>query len=147
VPTSDNWAAIIATFKPATTTSHGGATTTTASTVIRYVFTDHLGGSTVITDASSTIVETMDYYPYGAPKFDTKVGSYGGEKRKYASTEYDAGVGPQLHDSALPQSKSRHVHIGGPGVRGGWTGRDDAEIVCQGSDVYQKWDVIKSGSV
>ncbi len=26
-------------------------------------------------------------------KFDTKVGSYGGEKRKYASTEYDAGVG------------------------------------------------------
>jgi RHS repeat-associated protein len=62
-------------------------------TTIRYVHTDHLTGSNVVTDASGVLAETLDYYPYGGMRMDTKVGGYGGERRKFAGTEYDASTG------------------------------------------------------
>jgi RHS repeat-associated protein len=61
-------------------------TTTTA----RSIQTDHLSGSNVVTDASGTLVETLDYYPYGGVRIDTKTGTYIGEKRKFIGQEYDA---------------------------------------------------------
>lgn len=67
------------------------ATTTTSS--VRYVLDDSLSGSNVVTDASGTIVETLDYYPYGAAKLDTKAGSYAGEKRKFDGMERDSSTG------------------------------------------------------
>jgi len=62
-----------------------GATTTT-----RYILTDHLGSPTVILNASSSPVETLDYFPYGGLKVDSKVGSYGGNARKYIDQVSDA---------------------------------------------------------
>jgi RHS repeat-associated protein len=67
----------------------------TGSTTVRYLHTDHLTGSNVVTDSSGTLAETLDYYPYGEAlldTLDTKVGTYGGERRKFAGTEYDSGT-------------------------------------------------------
>ncbi len=86
--TTTNWALVAATFKPATTTVGAVATST-----LRYFATDNLSGANVVMDTTGTIVETLDYYPYGALRIDTKAGAYTGEKRKYAGTEYDAGSG------------------------------------------------------
>jgi RHS repeat-associated protein len=47
----------------------------------------------VITDSNGALAETLDYYPYGAARVDNRVGSYLGEKRKFASTEHDDGTG------------------------------------------------------
>jgi RHS repeat-associated protein len=72
------------------------ATVTDASSTtstMRYVLDDSLGGANVITDASGTIAETLDYYPYGQARLDTTTGSYAGEKRKFIGQEYDAGSG------------------------------------------------------
>ena len=38
---------------------------------------------------SESVTEAEDFYPYGATRVDTKT-NYGGEKRKYAGTEYDS---------------------------------------------------------
>jgi RHS repeat-associated protein len=40
-----------------------------------------------------TVAETLDYYPYGGQRIDNKVGSYVGEKNKYAQTQYDSVSG------------------------------------------------------
>ena len=90
--TSGPWAAVMATFKPLVTTSTTGGTTT-ATTTVRYIATDNLTGSNIITDSAGNVIETLDYYPYGQTRLDTKAGAYQGEKRKYAGTEYDAGSG------------------------------------------------------
>jgi len=84
----------------ATTTKHifaNGillATVTDASSTsaTRYVLDDHLGGSNVVTDASGTVVETLDYYPYGQARMDTQTAPYGGEKRKFIGQQYDAAT-------------------------------------------------------
>ncbi len=47
--------------------------------------------SYVGTDASGTVVETLDYYPYGGIRLDNKVGSTN-EQRKYVGTEFDQGI-------------------------------------------------------
>jgi RHS repeat-associated protein len=57
------------------------------------VHTDQINGSNIVTDSSGNVVESLDYYPYGSARLDTKVGSYVGEKRKYAGTEYDVSSG------------------------------------------------------
>jgi RHS repeat-associated protein len=43
----------------------------------------------VVTDQTG-IVEVLDYMPYGSLRFDNKVGSYQGEKRKFANSEQDS---------------------------------------------------------
>ena len=46
-----------------------GVATGTAQT--RFIHPDHLGSTNVVTDASGTVSETTDYYPYGATRIDT----------------------------------------------------------------------------
>jgi RHS repeat-associated protein len=58
----------------------GGAATGTAQT--RYIHPDHLGSTNVVTNASGTVVQTLDYYPYGATRISTNVGG-AGSARKY----------------------------------------------------------------
>ncbi len=64
-----------------------------ATTTVRYIHTDHLGGSSVVTDGSGNIAEAVDYYPYGEVRLDTKGGSYGGERRKFTGYESDSATG------------------------------------------------------
>src|SRR5262245_43689689 len=44
---------------------------------------------------SESVAEALDYYPFGGLRLDSKTGGYGGEKRKYAGTEYDTLSGLQ----------------------------------------------------
>ena len=46
----------------------GGAATGTAQT--RYIHPDHLGSTNVVTNASGTAVQTLDYYPYGCSRIN-----------------------------------------------------------------------------
>lgn len=54
-----------------------------------YVHTDHLGGSGIITDASSTLNELNDYYPFGEVRTTQKQTTYD-ESKKFTGHEYDA---------------------------------------------------------
>ena len=48
---------VIAAFKPASSSG-------TESTTTRYVHTDHLTGSNIVTDSSGNVGEAIDYYPF-----------------------------------------------------------------------------------
>jgi len=76
----------------ATIEHNSSSATTTASTTIRFVAADNLTGSNIVTDQTGAVVETLDYYPYGGLRLDSKT-NYGGAKYKYAGTQYDAGTG------------------------------------------------------
>ena len=48
---------------------------TATGTVIRYIHPDHLGSTNIVSNASSTaIIQTLDYYPYGATRISTNTG-------------------------------------------------------------------------
>ncbi|GEM_PF-836282 len=65
-----------------------------ASAKVYYATTDSLNSSTVMTDSTGAIAETMDYYPFGEMRLDTKpAGSTLNEQRKYIGQEYDADTG------------------------------------------------------
>jgi RHS repeat-associated protein len=52
-------------------TSKGSATGTAA---VRYVNPDHLGSTNVVTDQNGALVQTLDFYPYGATRISSSVG-------------------------------------------------------------------------
>jgi YD repeat-containing protein len=56
-----------------------GSATGTAKT--RYVHPDHLGSTNVVTDENGGVVQTLDYYPYGATRVSVSTST--NEKRKY----------------------------------------------------------------
>jgi RHS repeat-associated protein len=56
-----------------------GAATGTAA--VRYVHPDHLGSTNVVTDANQNLVQTLDYYPYGATRISNSTST--NEKRKF----------------------------------------------------------------
>ncbi|MDQ7814929.1 MAG: DUF2341 domain-containing protein [Patescibacteria group bacterium] len=77
---------------------------TGASSTVYTVLTDHLSGSSVITDSSGNIAETSDYYPYGAIRLDEQEGF--DAKRKYAGHVYDAStklsyMGARYYDPSI----------------------------------------------
>src|SRR5882762_6301461 len=57
-----------------------GVATGTAKT--RYVHPGHLGSTNVVTDENDTLVQTLDYYPYGATRVYVSTGGTN-EGRKY----------------------------------------------------------------
>ncbi len=56
---------------------------------IKYIHTDNLGSTNVVTDETGAVVETLDYLPFGGVRVDKKTGSFS-EQRKYIGQEYDA---------------------------------------------------------
>jgi RHS repeat-associated protein len=65
--TSDNSGTSVDPVLEITYTLGGGETTTGT----RYIHADHLGSANVVTDDDAGIVETLDYYPYGAERIST----------------------------------------------------------------------------
>jgi RHS repeat-associated protein len=55
-----------------------GAATGSAKT--RFIHPDHLGSTNVVTDASGTVVQTLDYYPYGSTRITS---GQNAESRQY----------------------------------------------------------------
>src|SRR3989338_9324682 len=64
----------------ATIEGNGTATST------KYVHTDHLGGTNVVTNSLGEYTEVSDYYPYGTDRIS--LGSYD-DQRKVTGHEYD----------------------------------------------------------
>ena len=48
-----------------------GTATGTAKT--RYIHPDHLGSTNVVTDENDNLVQTLDYYPYGATRVSVPI--------------------------------------------------------------------------
>lgn len=67
-----------------------------------YVHTDHLNGSSVITNASSTQIELTDYYAFGEQRVDLTTTSFK-EKRKYTGHMHD-------DDTGLEYVKARYLN-------------------------------------
>ena len=66
--------------------------TATGSPLTRFLHPDHLGSTNVVTDASGTVAQLLDYYPYGATRISTS--SYPtNEKRQYIGQYSDTGTG------------------------------------------------------
>ncbi|MDB4958175.1 MAG: hypothetical protein JWO36_5744, partial [Myxococcales bacterium] len=62
------------------------------STAFHYLHTDELTGANVVTNASATIEEVLDYTPYGTTRLDTPTAGYS-EVRKFAGQEKDDATG------------------------------------------------------
>ena len=86
--TAGTYFGVVAAFKPATT-----STSTATSSAVQYVSPDILGGTNVVTNASGTLLETLDYYPYGQIRLDNTTGTYSGEQRKFIGQIYDGSTG------------------------------------------------------
>ena len=63
-----------------------------ATAKVYYTHTDTLNSSSVITDSTGAVAETMDYFPFGGIRIDNKVGIFN-EQRKYIGQEFDADTG------------------------------------------------------
>src|SRR6266849_6509995 len=77
-----------------------GVATGTAKT--RYVHPDHLGSTNVVTDENDNLVQTLDYYPYGATRVSVSTST--NEKRKY--------IGQFSDDSTLSYLNARYYEGG-----------------------------------
>jgi RHS repeat-associated protein len=63
--------------------------TATGSPISRYIHPDHLGSTNVVTDASGTVAQLLDYYPYGATRVSSNTYPTN-EKRQYIGQFADA---------------------------------------------------------
>ncbi|MEK7535966.1 MAG: RHS repeat-associated core domain-containing protein [Patescibacteria group bacterium] len=60
----------------------------TSPEAVYYDHTDHLGGSSVLTNASAVAEQVLDYYPFGGIRLNEKASSFD-EQRKFTGQEYD----------------------------------------------------------
>ena len=60
----------------------------TLPAVIYYIHPDHLGGTNITTNQSAAVVQTLDYYPYGAKRIDTTT-SLADESREFIGQHFD----------------------------------------------------------
>ncbi len=59
------------------------------------VHPDHLGSTNVVTDENDNLVQTLDYYPYGATRVCVSTSTH--EKRKYIDQfSDDSGLSSEL---------------------------------------------------
>jgi RHS repeat-associated protein len=62
------------------------------TTKLNFLHTDHLGGSSVITNNGS-VIESTDYYPYGTIRVDELTAGSLEEQKKFTGHEYDEETG------------------------------------------------------
>jgi RHS repeat-associated protein len=74
-----------------------GSTTTAA---VYYIHDDALGGANVLSNASGTVAEVIEYYPFGGTRFDQRATSTAfGEQRRFTGHEFDTGTGLNYMDA------------------------------------------------
>jgi RHS repeat-associated protein len=64
----------------------------TGSPITRYLHPDHLGSTNAVTDQNGSLVQLMDYYPYGATRIATSTYPTN-EKRQYIGQYSDTSTG------------------------------------------------------
>ncbi|KYK50150.1 hypothetical protein A1D31_39320 [Bradyrhizobium liaoningense] len=62
---------------------------TGSTSTVSYIHNDHLRGTNVVTNASGTVTQTLDYYPYGSERISTGQGT----TRHYIGEEADSLAG------------------------------------------------------
>jgi YD repeat-containing protein len=80
----------------------GGVATDTSQT--RFIHPDHLGSTNAVTNASGTVVQTLDCYPYGATRISTKTGE--------AQTRQESASGNFADQSGLDYLNARYYNAG-----------------------------------
>jgi RHS repeat-associated protein len=65
---------------------YNGAATGTA--IYRYIHPDHLGSTNAVTDQNGNLVQTLDYYPFGASRISVSTST--NEARKYIGQFFDS---------------------------------------------------------
>jgi RHS repeat-associated protein len=70
----------------ATVDQQTAAGVATGTPQTRYIHPDHLGSTNVVTNASGTVVQTLDYFPYGGLRIDTGTNV---SDRKFIGERYD----------------------------------------------------------
>src|SRR6516225_6039114 len=90
-------------------TASGNATGTAKT---RYIHPDHLGSTNVVTDENDNLVQTLDYYPYGATRVSLATST--NERRKF--------IGQFTDDSTLSYLSARYYE----GSRGQFLSEDPA---------------------
>jgi RHS repeat-associated protein len=95
---------------------------TGAAATVFTVAIDHLTGSNVVTNASGTLEELMDYYPFGSMRLDQKAGSFN-EQRKFTGYEFDS-------DTGLNYANARYYNSG----IGRFISQDPIFVVAGGED-------------
>jgi RHS repeat-associated protein len=78
-------------------TASGNATGTAKT---RYIHPDHLGSTNVVTDENDNVVQTLDFYPYGATRISPATST--NERRKY--------IGQFSDDSGLSYLNARYYN-------------------------------------
>src|SRR5215831_3141963 len=64
--------------------------TTTAK--VYYIHDDALGGTNVVSNASGTVSQVIEYYPFGGTRLDDQTAAFG-EQRRFTGHEFDTGTG------------------------------------------------------
>src|SRR3989344_2351642 len=59
-----------------------------ATTTIAYIHSDHLGGTSAITNDHRDLLQVADYYPFGSLRFNSQYAEFN-ERRKYIGEQYD----------------------------------------------------------
>src|SRR5258708_2381958 len=86
-----------------------GSATGTAQT--RFIHPDHLGSTNVVTNARGTVVQTLDYYPYGGSRISSSVGG-ADSARKYIGQFADASNLDYLNASPDHAPHGAILHVG-----------------------------------
>jgi RHS repeat-associated protein len=101
----------------------------TGSPATRYIHPDHLGSTNVVTDASGTLVQTLDFYPYGATRVSFSTST--NEKRQFIGQFSDSSgldyLNARYYDPARGQFLSddpSFLAVGDPNAVKQVTGQD-----------------------
>ena len=65
---------------------------TSTGTTTNYIHPDHLGSTNAVTDENADVVQTLDYYPYGAQRINSGQSL---SERQYIGERYDSSSGLQ----------------------------------------------------
>ncbi|MFA6394085.1 MAG: RHS repeat-associated core domain-containing protein [Patescibacteria group bacterium] len=104
----------------ATIEGNGTATST------YYIHTDHLGGTSAVSDESGAVVQNLDYFPFGGERLNEKAGGFDNE-RKFAGYIRD-------EDSGLDYVGARYYNSN----VGKWISQDPITVRLNRNEVYSK---------
>ena len=93
---------------------------------VRFAHTDHLTSANVVTDMGGTVRESLDYYPFGAVRFDSAPTV---ERRKFAGHLYDLETG-------LSYMNARYYD----GAKGRFFSQDPIYLEAGSSAFTKKWN-------
>jgi RHS repeat-associated protein len=120
----------------------------TGSAKTRFTHPDHLGSTNVVTDASGTVVQTLDYYPYGSTRISS---GQNAESRQYIGQFNDQStlsyLNARYYDGSRGQFLSQDptfLAVGNPGQQQQLSQQDQQKFLADPQQInsysYAKLD-------